>query len=43
METKVKECYESPVMEVFEVKVEGVICQSKTGTEIPGYGENYPI
>lgn len=44
MEIKVKDFYESPVMEVYEVKVEGVICQSNTGgSSIPGYGENYPI
>jgi len=43
MEAKVKEFYETPVMEVYEVRAEGVICQSQAGSQIPGYGENYPI
>ena len=43
MEEKVKNLYETPTTEVIAVKVEGVICGSKTGNEIPGYGENYPI
>lgn len=40
-----KELYEAPVMEVIEVKTEGVICGSgaQQNYEFPGYGPQYPI
>lgn len=41
-----KELYEAPVMEVIDVKTEGVICTSgpaSTNYEFPGYGPQYPI
>lgn len=40
-----KELYEAPVMEVIDVKTEGVICGSgvPTSYEYPGYGSEYPI
>lgn len=40
METKHKELYDAPSMLVFEVKIEGVVCQSQDGIESTrkGYG-----
>ncbi len=33
METKHKELYDAPSMLVFELKIEGVVCQSQDGIE----------
>ena len=42
METKHKEFYDAPSMLVFEVKIEGVICVSGSGT-LQDYNWNDPV
>ena len=40
MELNKKELYLSPEVKTFEMKTEGVICQSLPGAEVENYGWN---
>ena len=43
MNTKHKEFYDAPSIQVFEVKTEGVICQSVLDANRNGYGDAIPV
>ena len=43
MELNKKEQYLSPEVKTFEVKIEGVICQSPAGAGVNDYNWNEPV